>query len=300
MDTYKLDGKVIADEINSDLAVRVESLKRKGVTPTLAVVIVGDDAPSRSYVSQKRKACERIGAQSEVYAILKNSELSVLLDTIKELNKNDGVHGVLVHLPLKNLSIPPPVALRDITYGIMETIDPLKDVDGFHPINSTRFVRGQPCLAPATARGIVRLLDNYKIDTQGKYVVIAGVSEIVGRPLGNVLVNRMGSTVTFCHDKTPDVLEHSRRADIFISAIGQAHYFGADSIKEGAVVVDVGTSRVEDKSSEKGYKLLGDFDDSIWGKASCATPVPGGVGPMTVACLLENLVSATEYRNGSS
>mgnify|MGYP001579155129 CR=1 FL=1 len=295
--TQRLDGLTLGGTLQRTLREEVAVLRSRGILPVLAEIMISGNHASGKYASQSMRACENIGAESWICRLPKDSTPETLSSEIFGLSVHPHVNGVLIQLPLENLAISPPQALREITYRSMDEIIPSRDVDGFHPTNITKFVRGQPCLPPATAKGIITLLDHYGIPLKGRDVAIIGVSEIVGRPLGNFLVNQREATVAFCHRETRDISFYMRNADIVVSAIGKPHYFNADVIKEGAVVIDVGMNRVIDPTSSKGYRFVGDFDDSIWGKASHATPVPGGVGPMTVATLMQNLVQATKNQN---
>ena len=296
--TIVLNGKELAQSIRTALRIELDNLRTQGIQPLLSAIIVGDNPASEKYVVNKRKMCRSIGINSEVHVLQRSSTLADLEHIITTCNNDSRVNGILVQLPLEHLSLPPTGTLKELTYRVMETIDPCKDVDGFHMYNITKYIRGQACLPPATAHGIINLLDYYKIPLKGQDVVIIGVSEIVGRPLGNVLTTCREATVSFCHKETHDLLRYIRTADIVVSAIGKPHYFSADAIKQDAVIIDVGINRVPDVSSCDGYQIVGDFDQTIWGKASYATPVPGGVGPMTVATLMQNVIVATKLQHG--
>ncbi len=292
MEAILIDGKKISDQIKEELKFRVETLKSRGVTPGLAAVLVGNNPASESYVSGKAKACQKIGIYSEV--IRRRAEISQaeLEKIVKDLNERNDIDGILVQSPL-------PVHMDELAVTL--TIDPNKDVDGFHPHNVGMLLLGRPIFQSCTPYGVVELLRRYNIDPAGKEVVIVGRSNIVGKPLAAMLVQKAkmaNATVTVCHSRTANLTEVCRRADILIAAMGQAGFVKGDMIKDGAVVIDVGISRVDDVNSEKGYRLAGDVDfDSCRRKASFITPVPGGVGPMTIAMLLTNTVLSAERRN---
>jgi len=282
-----LEGKPVADQILAEAAAEVSRLKSKGTTPLLAVVMVGDDPASQSYVAGKQKACARLGILSETYRMPATVSMDELLDVVEGLNRRPQVHGILVQSPL-------PVGLDEAR--VVEAIDPSKDVDGFHPLNIGRMMAGRESLLPCTPAGIVELLLRNGIDPAGKHAVIVGRSNIVGRPLANLL-SRKGrggdATVTLCHSKTKDLASYTRQADILVAAVGKPAAITADMVKDGAVVVDVGVNRVPDSKEKKGYKLVGDVDfKEVSKKASAITPVPGGVGLMTVAMLMRNTAKA--------
>lgn len=291
MEARLIDGKKVSDEIKAELRARIESLKHRNVIPGLAAVLIGSNPASETYVSSKAKACEKIGIYSEVIrrgAITTQEELSVI---IKELNHRLDIDGILVQSPL-------PEHIDELAMTLL--IDPEKDVDGFHPFNVGMLLLGRPIFRSCTPYGVMELLRRYDIDMTGKEVVILGRSNIVGKPLAAMLVQKekfANATVTVCHSRTANIKEVCRRADILIAAMGQAEYVKADMIKNGAVVIDVGINRVTDLSSEKGYRLIGDVDFAACrSKASFITPVPGGVGPMTIAMLLTNTVFSAERR----
>jgi len=288
-----LDGKLAAKQVKQELKKEIESLKKKDIVPGLAAVLVGDNPASEIYVSMKARQCGKIGIYSEV--IRKNADLSNidLLELVEDLNRRDDIHGILVQEPL-----PPQIDKLDLNLSI----DPRKDVDGFHPENLGRILIGHPSFLTCTPFGIIELLRRNAISLNGKNVVIIGRSNIVGKPLAAMMMQKWPDTnasVTICHTGTRDIPAHTRQADIVVCAMGQAEYLKADMIKEGAVVIDVGTNRVDDPNSEKGYYLTGDVDyDSCFEKCSYITPVPGGIGPMTIAMLLHNTVKACKLING--
>ncbi|MFZ5981860.1 MAG: bifunctional 5,10-methylenetetrahydrofolate dehydrogenase/5,10-methenyltetrahydrofolate cyclohydrolase [Candidatus Zixiibacteriota bacterium] len=284
-----ITGKEVAKNVREGLKPRIEALKKNGVTPGLATVLVGDDPASATYVNSKAKACENLNLYSEVIKKPASLTQRELLQIVKDLNENPKIHGILVQSPL-----PKPLDEMEITLAIR----PEKDVDGFHPVNVGLMLIGQPNILPCTPNGIVKLLEYYQIDPASKEVVIIGRSNIVGKPLAALLMQKcpMGNaTVTVAHSRTRNLAEVARRADILIAAIGQPEFVTADMVKEGAVIIDVGVNRVEDKTTEKGYRNVGDVHfDTCSQKASYISPVPGGVGPMTIAMLMVNTVTAAE------
>ncbi|MEN0649776.1 bifunctional methylenetetrahydrofolate dehydrogenase/methenyltetrahydrofolate cyclohydrolase FolD [Caldifermentibacillus hisashii] len=272
-----IDGKAIAGKKREELKQAVEELKAKGITPGLAVILVGDDPASQTYVRNKQRACKEVGIYSLLLKYEENITEEFLLARIKELNENKEIHGILVQLPLPN-QINPKV--------VIEAIHPDKDVDGFHPLNVGKLLTGEDTFVPCTPLGIIELLKEIHIDLTGKHAVVIGRSNIVGKPMGQLLLGE-NATVTYCHSKTVDLPSITRQADVLVSAIGQANRITADYVKEGAVVIDVGMNR-----NEEG-KLCGDvLYDEVKNKASYITPVPGGVGPMTITMLLANTVKA--------
>jgi methylenetetrahydrofolate dehydrogenase (NADP+)/methenyltetrahydrofolate cyclohydrolase len=274
-----LDGKALAASIKQDLATRTSALKAKAITPGLGTVLVGDDPGSHSYVSGKHRDCDEVGITSIRIDLPATATEADVLAAIKDLNNAPECTGYIVQLPL-------PRAIN--TQAILEAIDPAKDADGLHPMNLGRLVAGYEAPLPCTPRGIVALLNHYKIPLSGAEVVVIGRGITVGRPLGLLLSRKQeNATVTLTHTGTQDLAAHTRRADIVVAAIGQAHFLKAEMIKPGAVVVDVGISR-----SDNG--LLGDVDASVYEVASWIAPMPGGVGPMTRAMLLTNVVDACE------
>ncbi|MBN1210952.1 MAG: bifunctional methylenetetrahydrofolate dehydrogenase/methenyltetrahydrofolate cyclohydrolase FolD [candidate division Zixibacteria bacterium] len=287
-----IDGKEVANNIKNQLRGRIEALKKRGITPGLATVLVGDDPASATYVRSKAKACEKLGLYSEVVkkpAGIPQLELMAIVD---RLNNDPKISGFLVQSPL-------PAPLDELAVTL--AIKPEKDVDGFHPVNVGMMLIGTPGLLPCTPHGIIKLMEYYQIDPSGREVVIVGRSNIVGKPMAALLMQKQkmaNATVTVAHSRTRNLAEVVRRADILIAAIGRPKFITADMIKEGAVVIDVGVNRVEDTNLEKGYRLVGDVDfDACFDKASYITPVPGGVGLMTIAMLMYNTVSAAENQN---
>lgn len=274
----KLDGKALAAKIKERVRAEAESLPRK---PGLAVVLVGNDPASRVYVTSKRKDCEECGFYSEEYALLEDTAQEELLELVEALNARADIDGILVQLPL-------PKHLDE--EAVIQAIDPAKDVDGFHPMNAGNLLIGRPGFLPCTPAGVMDLLDEYGIDPAGKRAVVVGRSNIVGKPMALLLLRR-NATVTVCHSRTPDLAENCRQADILIAAVGRRGLITADMVKEGAVVVDVAMNRDENG------KLCGDVDfAAVAEKAAYLTPVPGGVGPMTRAALMENTILAAKQR----
>jgi methylenetetrahydrofolate dehydrogenase (NADP+)/methenyltetrahydrofolate cyclohydrolase len=277
MSAQILDGKALASTIKAQLAIRVTELKSRGITPGLGTVLVGDDPGSHSYVGGKHRDCHEIGINSIRVDLPENASEADVMAAIKDLNASPECTGYIVQLPL-------PKAIN--TQRVLEAIDPAKDADGLHPMNLGRLVSGYDAPLPCTPHGIVELLTHYGINTKGAEVTVIGRGLTVGRPLGLLLTRRQeNATVTLTHTGTKDLLMHTKNADIIVAAIGQAHFLKADMIKPGAVVIDVGISR-----TDKG--LLGDVDPSVMDVASWVAPMPGGVGPMTRAMLVKNVVDA--------
>lgn len=272
-----IDGKAVSAEIKEQVAAEVATLKEQtGKVPGLAVVLVGEDPASAVYVRNKNKTCDKMGFQSFSHTLDANTDEADLLKLIAELNANEAVNGILVQLPL-------PKQINE--QKVLEAIDPAKDVDGFHPVNVGYLTSGGDALAPCTPAGVIEMLDFYKIDIEGKHAVILGRSNIVGKPMASLLLKR-NATVTICHSRTKDLPGMARSADILIAAIGKPRFVTADMVGEGATVIDVGINRVDGK-------LVGDVDfDAVAQKASFLTPVPGGVGPMTIAMLMKNTLKA--------
>lgn len=285
-----LDGKRIADEIKAEIAAEVETIKKNGgKIPHLAAVLVGHDGASETYVGHKEKACAQVGFKSQVLRFEETISEAELLNQINTLNSNPDVDGFIVQMPL-------PEHINE--QKVIEAIDPRKDVDGFHPVNVGRMVIGLPSYISATPDGIIELLGRYKIETAGKHCVVLGRSNIVGRPMANLLSQKAypgDCTVTVCHSRTPNIKEFTKSADILVVALGRAEYVTAGMVKEGAVVVDVGITRVASKKTKSGWKLLGDVKfDEVAPKCSYITPVPGGVGPLTIVSLLKNTLKAAK------
>lgn len=274
-----INGKELSKKIKKELKEKVKELKEKGINPKLAVIMVGDDAGSQVYVRNKSKACEKVGIKFEEYLFDDKLQEKELLQLIEKLNLDDSVHGILLQSPVpKHIDI----------NKAFRTISPDKDVDGFNPINVGNLSIGEDAFISCTPYGIVKMLEEYNIETVGKKAVILGRSNIVGKPMIQCMLNK-NSTVTVCHSKTKDIEEEVKRADIVIAAIGKPKFVKAHMVKEGAVVIDVGINRLEDGT------ICGDVDyDEVSKKASYITPVPGGVGPMTIAMLLSNLVKAAK------
>jgi methylenetetrahydrofolate dehydrogenase (NADP+)/methenyltetrahydrofolate cyclohydrolase len=291
-----IDGKKVAAEIRQELKQEVDELKARGVTPGLAVVLVGDNPASAVYVRMKAKACEEVGIYSRVIRMPQEASQRELERVVDELNDDEAIHGMLVQLPL-----PPQIEEKPITWRI----SPEKDADGFHPMNVGRMMIGDPeAFRPATPAGVIELLMRSGHNPEGKRVTIVGRSNIVGRPLSVLLSQKMkggNATVTLAHSRTPGLPAVLREADILVAAIGVPEFVKADSVKPGAVVIDVGVNRVDDPSTEKGYRLVGDVAfDEVSKVAAAITPVPGGVGPMTIAMLLSNCMAATRRITGIS
>ena len=292
MTTTILDGKETARLLREKMAVEVNDLIAKGVTPGLGFVLVGDNPASQAYVRMKKKACAEVGIESHNFVLPVETSQEELLKLIDELNNDSKIDGFIVQLPLPN---------QIDEDAVIAAIDPKKDVDCFHPMNVGKLCIGDTDgFFPCTPYGIVVLLQENGIETSGKHVVIIGRSNIVGKPLANLLVQKRdggNSTVTVCHSRTKSIPEISSQADIVVAAIGRPNFVTTDMVGEGAVVVDVGINRVDDPEAKRGYKLVGDVDfENVSKKASAITPVPGGVGPMTIAMLLENCVKAAKRR----
>lgn len=282
-----IDGKAIAKQMQEEMKKQVADLEKKRVVPGLAAVLVGDDPASHTYVRSKERACERLGIYSDAYRLPENTSEGDLLALVDELNHNRKIHGILVQLPLPS----------HIDEGkVIMKIDPEKDVDGFHPVNVGKLVVGQPSFLPCTPHGCKILLQRSNIETAGKHVVILGRSNIVGKPLANILIQKekgANSIVTVCHTAAEDMTYYTRQADILIAAMGQPELVTGEMVKDGVVVIDVGMNRVEDSTTEKGYRLAGDVHfESVAEKAAAITPVPGGVGPMTITMLMYNTIQS--------
>ena len=283
-----IDGKKVADEIKAEIAAEVEQRVSRGERrPHLAAVLVGHDGGSETYVAHKVKACGQCGFDSTLIRREADVTEEELLDIVRQLNEDPAIDGYIVQLPL-------PRHINE--QRIIEAIDPRKDVDGFHPVNVGRMSIGLPCFVSATPAGIMELLRRYDIDTKGKHCVVLGRSNIVGKPVALLMMQKAvpgNATVTVCHSATPDLKDHCRRADIIIAALGQPGFVTADMVKPGAVIIDVGTTRVPDASKKSGFRLSGDVDfENVAPLCSYITPVPGGVGPMTICSLMRNTLLA--------
>lgn len=288
-----IDGKQIAADIREELKAEVTALKEKGIVPGLGVILVGADPASQSYVSAKEKACAAIGVFSDDNRLSAETSQEELLALVERMNKDPKINGILVQLPL-------PKHINEA--AVLLAIDPDKDVDGFHPMNVGKMMVGEETFLPCTPHGVVQMLMRCGVETSGAHVVVVGRSNIVGKPVANMLLQKKegaNATVTLCHTRTKDLGHFTRQADIIIAASGYPNTVTADMVREGAVVIDVGVNRVEDASRERGYRLVGDVDfDAIKEKASMITPVPGGVGPMTITMLLYNTVDSAKRANG--
>ena len=286
-----IDGKAVAAEVKADVAKKVSELKEKGIIPCLAVILVGNNPASVSYVTGKRKALAEAGMADKSMELPESTTEEELLKLIAELNADDTVHGILVQLPL-----PKHINEEKVT----NAIDPKKDVDGFHPVNVGNLVTGGKGFLPCTPHGVLVLLKKAGIETNGKRAVVIGRSNIVGKPMTLLLSRReCNATVTMCHTGTKDLASITREADIIVVCTGHPHTLTADMIKEGAAVIDVGVNRIPDASKKSGFRLVGDADfDTVKEKASFITPVPGGVGPMTIAMLIYNTLESAERMTG--
>jgi len=274
-----LDGKKLSQKIKEEVKKEASALKEKGITPGLAVILVGNDPASQVYVGMKAKACKESGIYSVVHEFPETISQKELLETIEMINKNPNIHGLLIQLPLpKHID----------TTKVLEAVDPAKDVDGFHPYNVGRLVAGLDSFAPCTPLGVMEMFKEYNIDVKGLDACVVGASNIVGKPMQALLLNEF-ATVDICHIHTKDLAAHTKRADIVIVGVGKINLITADMVKDGAIVVDIGINKTEDG------KLVGDVDfENVSKKASYITPVPGGVGPMTIAMLLKNTIKAAK------
>ncbi len=283
-----IDGKKISEEIFSEIQSELSKYK---VKPGLGLILVGNNPASEIYVKMKGKKCEELGYYSVTEKHPDSITEEQLLLQIEAFNSDKKIHGILVQLPL-------PKHINEIK--IIEAIDYKKDIDGFHPINAGRLLIGKKCFVPCTPAGIMELISRYKIETSGKNIVVLGRSNIVGKPIANLLLQKnknANATVTVCHSATENISEHTKQADIIIAAIGKANFVKAEMIKDGCVIIDVGINRIEDSTKKSGYKIVGDVDyDSCFNKASMITPVPGGVGPMTIAMLMKNTLDSALKR----
>lgn len=287
MDATIIDGKAISLQIRQELKKEVEALNKQGITPGLGVILVGEDPASVSYVTAKEKACAEIGMASDDNRLPADATQEQVLAVVERMNADPKIHGILVQLPL-------PKHIDEST--ILRAVLPEKDVDGFHPINLGKMVLGEEGFLPCTPNGIVELLTRSKVQTSGAHLVVVGRSNIVGKPMAALMMQKKknaNSTVTVCHTGTPDIGHFTRQADILVVATGRPRTVTADMVKSGAVVIDVGVNRIEDKTKKSGFRLVGDVDfESVKEKASMITPVPGGVGPMTITMLLHNTVKS--------
>lgn len=283
-----IDGKKTSNDIKEELKVKMDELVAQGKNvPGLVTILVGDNTASRSYVTSKNKACAKIGMHSKIEELEASISERELLDLVEQYNNDPMYHGILVQLPLPD---------HIDENKVIEAISPAKDVDGFHPISVGNLVIGKSTFLSCTPYGIWELLKRYNIETKGKHVVVVGRSNIVGKPMANIMMQKKegaNAIVTICHSATKDLSQYTKQADILIAAIGRAELIKADMVKDGVVVIDVGMNRVDDPSRERGYRLTGDVDfEAVKEKASYITPVPGGVGPMTIAMLLRNTYEA--------
>ncbi len=284
-----IDGAKVAADMRAELKKQVAELKKKGIVPGLGVILVGQDPASKSYVTAKERACAEIGIYSDDNRLPASVSQKELMAHINRLNKDPRIHGILVQLPL-------PDTIDELE--VLMAIDPAKDVDGFHPINVGKMVMGEKAFLPCTPHGVIQLLIRSSVTIDGSHVVIVGRSNIVGKPLANMLIQKSptgNATVTICHTHTKNLADHTKQADIVIAAAGRPNTITADMIKPGAVVIDVGVNRVDDETKKSGYRLVGDVDfENVKEKAGLITPVPGGVGPMTITMLLYNTIESAK------
>ena len=288
-----IDGKQVAADMRTELKDRVAKLKPQGIVPGLGVILVGEEPATQSYVTAKERACEEIGIYSDDNRLPADTSQQDLMTLVEKMNKDPKINGILVQLPL-------PKHLNEAE--VLLAIDPNKDVDGFHPMNVGKMVVGEKAFLPCTPHGVIQLLIRSKVKIEGANVVIVGRSNIVGKPVANMLIQKNATgnaTVTVCHTRTKDLPFHTKQADIIIAAAGRPNTVTADMVKEGVVVIDVGVNRVEDATKKRGYRLVGDVDfEAVKEKASLITPVPGGVGPMTITMLLYNTVESAKRAAG--
>ncbi len=284
-----LDGKMLSEKILADLVMETAELKKAGITPGLAVILVGDDPASQSYVNSKEKACLQLGMYSKKITLPATTTEDELLKIIDRLNKDSQVHGILVQSPV-------PKHINE--EKVVNLIDPQKDVDGFHTVNVGKLVLEQEGFVPCTPWGVIKILEHYQIPVEGKHVVIIGRSHIVGKPMALLFMQKAkygNATVTVCHSRTKNIKEICKQADILVAAIGKAEFVTKDFVKPGAVVIDVGINRVEDSTKPKGYRMTGDVAfEEVREIASWITPVPGGIGKMTIAMLMNNVLKAAK------
>jgi methylenetetrahydrofolate dehydrogenase (NADP+)/methenyltetrahydrofolate cyclohydrolase len=288
-----IDGKQIAADMRAELKAEVAKLKAQNIVPGLGVILVGEDPASQSYVTAKERACDDMGIYSDDNRLAVDISQQQLMSLVEKMNNDPKINGILVQLPL-------PKGLDESE--VLLAIDPAKDVDGFHPVNVGKMVVGEKAFLPCTPHGIVQLLIRNGVTIEGADVVIVGRSNLVGKPLANMLIQKKpnaNATVTVCHTRTKDLNSHTKRADIVIAAAGRPNTVTADMVKKGVVVIDVGVNRVEDATKKRGYRLVGDVDfEAVKEKASLITPVPGGVGPMTITMLLYNTVESARQAAG--
>lgn len=288
-----IDGKQVAADIRAELKDEVTRLRSRGIVPGLGVILVGEDPASKSYVTAKERACEEIGIYSDDNRLPVETSQEELMAMVGRMNDDPKINGILVQLPLPKHMYEAEVLLA---------INPDKDVDGFHPVSVGKMVVGEKAFLPCTPHGVIQLLLRSGVTLEGAHVVIVGRSNIVGKPLANLLLQKSptgNATVTVCHTRTKDVAYHTRQADIVIAAAGRPNTITADMVKDGVVVIDVGVNRVEDATKKRGYRLVGDVDfEAVRKKASLITPVPGGVGPMTITMLLYNTVESAKRASG--
>ena len=288
-----IDGKQIAQDMREEIKAEVVQLKEKGIVPGLGVILVGEDPASQSYVTAKERTCEELGIYSDNNRLPADSTQEDLIALVKKMNEDPKINGILVQLPL-------PKHLNEAE--VLMTIDPAKDVDGFHPVNVGKMMVGEKGFLPCTPHGVVQLLARSGVKIEGAHVVVVGRSNIVGKPVANMLLQKnvnANATVTVCHTRTKDIALFTKQADIIIAAAGRPNTITADMVKEGVAVIDVGVNRVDDPGRKKGYRLVGDVDfEAVKEKASVITPVPGGVGPMTITMLMYNTVESAKMANG--
>jgi len=288
-----IDGKQIAADMRAELKEEVARLKKQGIVPGLGVILVGDDPASQSYVTAKERACEDIGIYSDDNRLPASISQKELMALVEKMNNDPKINGILVQLPL-------PRGLDESE--VLLAIDPAKDVDGFHPVNVGKMMIGEKAFLPCTPHGVIQLLIRSGVTIEGAEVVIVGRSNLVGKPLANMLIQKKpnaNATVTICHTRTKNLPSHTKRADILVAAAGRPNTITADMVKDRAVVIDVGVNRIDDATKKRGYRLVGDVDfEAVREKASLITPVPGGVGPMTITMLLYNTVESAKIASG--
>ncbi len=288
-----IDGKQVAADIRAELKQEVARLKEQGIVPGLGVILVGDDPASVSYVTGKERTCDELGIYSDHHHLPAETSQADLVRLIERLNQDSQINGILVQLPL-------PKHLNELE--VVFAIDPAKDVDGIHPVSVGKMVTGQKAFLSCTPHGVLQLLLRSGVKIEGSHVVIVGRSSLVGRPLANMLIQKRptgNATVTICHTRTRDLAHHTRQADILVAAAGHPRTITADMVQDGAVVIDVGVNRIEDATKKRGYRLVGDVDfEAVKEKASLITPVPGGVGPMTITMLMVNTVESAKRAVG--